>query len=668
MRLSKSFFRLFSTATVLIFSSAIAHQQDPAVPVDVDVNPDMRSDTELLPGDQFDPKALPGDQYEPNALPGDQYEPRALPGDQYEPNALPGDQFDPRALPGDQYEPNALPGDQYEPRALPGDQYEPNALPGDQFDPRALPGDQFDSNAIPGDQFDPGGQTIPGSPTGPSPTTTTTESDEPHDCSPYKATEARGDLSSVWSIPNQKNHRQFTVPNDPAGGYVMVTLTADHPSLTPSMSIGVAPRMGRVIQTSGGAKDSRTITDVFEVAGGVTYDVAVNPSKNAPTNDYPVSYSLNWKFVGRVDCYEPNDAEQKRWATVLPVAKAIPLNRVIEASSIVGLDETGISGARLFDWYKFTLDEPRTVTIRTLQVPENVQAGLRLFSEEGRFVMGAPKPALGATTLSAPKLLPAGSYYLEWIPAKRGNASARTSEGQKIPNHFVQTYRISVTDGECSGAEYCNGGALSSISGAPSTVTAISEQRSGCTFPDVCATDAIETEGVLSEVESDEPKQPDVIVTDGVMASSVATLESAHNKNSPPVITYDSEEAAIAAAKLRACQAELDHQEAQRRGAEEMAAFVGRDALSVMSSNSQTEGESDEQAQDTDSTNEQVPGPSIPLSQSDIDVSAPSSAPEITYASEEEATAAAKLRACMAELDVDHQAAMREFLNSLPGF
>lgn len=265
-----------------------------------------------------------------------------------------------------------------------------------------------------------------------------------HDCSPYPATEAHGDLSSVWAKQNQKNHGLFTVPNEPGGGYVTVTLTAHHPDLTPSMGIRVASKTGQVINGGGAGRGKQTITDVFEAAGGETYFVEVVPAWNAPIEDHPVSYSLTWKFVSLVDCYEPNDAEQKRWKTVLPVAKAIPLNQIIQASDIVGYGKTSMNTARRFDWYKFTLNEPRTITIRTLQVADDVQAGIRLFNEQGRYVTDAPKPATGATTESKPKLLEAGTYYLEWIPARRGKSRARTSAGEEFPNHFVQPYRFIV--------------------------------------------------------------------------------------------------------------------------------------------------------------------------------------------------------------------------------
>lgn len=363
------------------------------------------------------------------------------------------------------------------------------------------------------------------------PATTLSAANAQHDCSPYAATEAYGDLSSAWTKQNQKNHRLFTVPNEPGGGYVTVTLIAHHPDVTPAMSLRVASKTGQVINGGGAGRGNQTITDVFEAAGGETYFVEVVPAWNAPIEDHPVSYSLSWKYVSLVDCYEPNDAEQKRWETVLPVAKAIPLNQVIEASDIVGYGKTSMNTARRFDWYKFTLNEPRTITIRTLQVADDAQAGLRLFNEQGRYVTDAPKPAIGATTESKPKLLEAGTYYLEWIPAKRGKSVARTSNGVEFPNHFVRPYRIVVTDG--------TGGPL--VAAAPSPSNDIYETPDPTTIPSLPG-------GELPSGETDSSTSDLAFPSDPLSPAGRDTLQDAHDENAAPDITYGSEKEAQAAA------------------------------------------------------------------------------------------------------------------------
>jgi hypothetical protein len=110
---------------------------------------------------------------------------------------------------------------------------------------------------------------------------------------------------------------------------------------------------------------------------------------------FPIDYSLDWVFTSKVDCYEPNDASANDWPDPVAVAKAIPLDRVIKASSIAGYVTNSINSPRLWDWYKFTIDEPLKVVIGTIQIPDDVQVLLRLFSEAGGVILDTGNPAPG---------------------------------------------------------------------------------------------------------------------------------------------------------------------------------------------------------------------------------------------------------------------------------
>lgn len=279
-------------------------------------------------------------------------------------------------------------------------------------------------------------------------------------CVPYEPTSDGGDLSSSWSEPNERDHHQFTVPADAGGGYVTVTLTAQHGDVVPWMNSDVFPPEGAAITSGSAGTGEQTITDVFEVASGVTYDLEVLPFFNAPPGDHPVDYTLSWSFTSRVDCYEPNDASPNDWPEPVTAARSIPIDTAIEATSIVGHAPAGIAGDRLFDWYEFTLAAPASVRIGTLAVPDDVRVGLRLFSAAGAVVGSAPAPALGETTASAPIALGAGSYYLEFFPSDRGDSAVRTSAGESIPAHFTSFYRLGVAVEQklsCLGAIFCDG-------------------------------------------------------------------------------------------------------------------------------------------------------------------------------------------------------------------
>ena len=281
-----------------------------------------------------------------------------------------------------------------------------------------------------------------------------------HDCVPYEPTSDGGDLSSSWSEPNERDHHQFTVPDDAGGGYVTVTLTALHGDVVPWMNSDVSPPEGAAITSGAAEAGAQTITDVFEVAAGVTYDLEVLPWINAQPEEYPVDYTQTWAFTSRVDCYEPNDASPNDWPEPVGAARSIPIDTAIEATSIVGHAPAGIAGDRLFDWYEFTLAAPASVRVGTLAVPDDVQVGLRLFSAAGAVVGSTSVPALGETTASDPIALGAGTFYLEFFPSQRGVDAVRTTAGASIPSHFTSSYRLGVAMAKklsCLDAIFCDG-------------------------------------------------------------------------------------------------------------------------------------------------------------------------------------------------------------------
>ena len=284
---------------------------------------------------------------------------------------------------------------------------------------------------------------------------------EQHDCVPYEPTEAGGNFSSNWETVNERDDWQITIPDDPGGGYVTATLATERQDLVTLFDISTFPVWGG--DFVGGIADNPgpEIIAVFEAAAGQSYNIKTYLGVNAPLEDYPIDYSLDWVFTSKVDCYEPNDAETTRWPDPVDVAKAIPVDLAIKATSIVGYIQTGIKGARLFDWYKFTLNEPTEVIFGTFQVPKDVRTGLRLFNATGGFIQDAPVPDLaGSTTRSEKTELPAGTYYLEFFPVNPGERAVRPLDGEEIPDHFDTPYRFGIAnkiDFDCLGAIHCDG-------------------------------------------------------------------------------------------------------------------------------------------------------------------------------------------------------------------
>ncbi|MEN8163222.1 MAG: hypothetical protein ABFS37_03755 [Acidobacteriota bacterium] len=266
-----------------------------------------------------------------------------------------------------------------------------------------------------------------------------------HDCVPYEPSTAQGSFDNTWSVPNEQDIYQFTVPSDPGGGYVTVTFSTIAPA-SPWLTLLVSGPPGSI--SSGGTNPAgeQDITVVFEVAPSQTYQVEVTEFLNAPVDDHPVPYQLSWSYTGRADCYEPNDGRDI-WPDPQSSAKEIPLETVIEAYALAGhIDNYVIvTDDNNYDWYDFTLNAPTEISVGTLQVPSDQKMRLRVFNEAGSMVMATDNPDLGGTVQAGPTLLAEGTYYLEAAPFDRGSSAVRPTAGQAIPDHFNTPYQLVVT-------------------------------------------------------------------------------------------------------------------------------------------------------------------------------------------------------------------------------
>ncbi len=267
-----------------------------------------------------------------------------------------------------------------------------------------------------------------------------------HDCVPYTPTPASGNFDNNWSDSADHDVYQFTVPDDPAGGYVTVELTTTAPA-RPWLNVSYQ-QAGPAI-SSGGTTDAnpQEITVVFEVAASQTYWLEVFEFQHPPEEDHPWPYQLSWTFTSRPDCYEPNDGVPNSWPAPTGTARLIPLEQVIEATSIAGHLGPGIAAgdAHNFDWYEIMLASSSEISIGTLQVPTDQAIKLRLWDSNGVVRLETGNPVVGRTIHAGPALLAPGSYYLETYPFVRGLGSVRTSPGQAVPSHFDRPYQLVVT-------------------------------------------------------------------------------------------------------------------------------------------------------------------------------------------------------------------------------
>jgi hypothetical protein len=170
--------------------------------------------------------------------------------------------------------------------------------------------------------------------------------------------------------------RNITVPADPGGGSVTVSLKANA-GIRPLLGVQVLPLVGGSIFTEA-TEPARNLAPpllemVFEVAPGRSYQLTLRAAAAAGGVTFPQSYTANWSFTSRVDCYEPNDT--------LATAKAIPMENPILASFITGYrDSNSIPALSVptLDFYRFELHAPTTVRITLSDVVDTVRPRLVL--------------------------------------------------------------------------------------------------------------------------------------------------------------------------------------------------------------------------------------------------------------------------------------------------
>lgn len=145
--------------------------------------------------------------------------------------------------------------------------------------------------------------------------------------------------------------------------------------------------------------------------------------RNAPADQYPVSYTITWKYQGRADCYEPNDTRE--------LAKRVPVNTDLEAWALTNRTANGHASSEHFDWYRIELESAATVRFELLSVPSDTTFGLHAFSPSRAASIGASvgKQRGEAHTMDLGQLEP-GTYF---IHVETASFDAPTSGHQEPP-------------------------------------------------------------------------------------------------------------------------------------------------------------------------------------------------------------------------------------------
>jgi hypothetical protein len=265
----------------------------------------------------------------------------------------------------------------------------------------------------------------------------------PQTCTNPPILSSTGSFNGSWAGPGASNTRTHTVqlPSSPGAGYMEVSLQRSNLDLAPSLRARVIGngREAELAAAQRGKNDPAPASAIFEVAGGQTVNLIAAQHLGTQTQSYPVSYTLNWKFTPRVDCYEPNNISSQ--------ARPIPLNQTITASIIAGWTVSGINQEARNDWYEFRLSQPATVDFSLLQVPRDQAFSLALFevTPQGstRSVpVGNSRGNAGQTFNTASVQLPAGTYRLQmnaWLYGDRN-----VTNDTPIQDRFQTPYQLRI--------------------------------------------------------------------------------------------------------------------------------------------------------------------------------------------------------------------------------
>lgn len=259
------------------------------------------------------------------------------------------------------------------------------------------------------------------------------------DSSCYTPAVAGGTITGQWNAPNAENFHNIQIPNDPSG-YVNVSITANKPQVRPRIKVRDVVSPGRrdidIVVAQRGKDDAGLTKASFEVGSGQPLRIAAGQFFNVAPNQYPVQYSLQWQYVGKLDCYEPNNSEAE--------AKEIAIGQTIRASMLAGMTGNTLSQKGREDWYKFTVDSPRRVAIVLAQLPTNIRFKLDVYlvGADGKLqtiqgvLLNTGAVGGGSDVLS----LQPGTYKIKVSADQYGKYAVTNDE--RLPDHFNRRYGL----------------------------------------------------------------------------------------------------------------------------------------------------------------------------------------------------------------------------------
>lgn len=272
------------------------------------------------------------------------------------------------------------------------------------------------------------------------------EEPEEDECISYDPIIESGIIEGVWTAANEKDsYPSFvTTPEDAGAGYYFIKLTQSDGELIPAFIVTSSTASGGAI-ISGSAIDTGNEQEreaYFAAHPGVSYDIDVSPFFNA--SEYPVSYTIDWGFLGKEDCFEPNDIQND--------AKLILVDNSYEAFMLPGFVRNVIASNedQTNDWYKIIITESGQYNFEISGLPNNMRLTSSWKNQNGStiasdfvFLGASTSDDKGRTSTNTTlDLINPGTYFIE-VNASNYSSISRNKNEPK-PDHFDTPYSFIV--------------------------------------------------------------------------------------------------------------------------------------------------------------------------------------------------------------------------------
>lgn len=222
---------------------------------------------------------------------------------------------------------------------------------------------------------------------------------------------------------------EFTVPSDPAGGYVKVEYTNVGAFSVFSEFYNAADN--GMIGQEYADNDGQNLTLWFSVAPGNKYRVNTHSFISTSSDQ---KYTMKASYTKVDDTFEPNDTQ----ATAKPLTLGTPVN----AYMFTGYKGGSIGEAEYADWYSVTL-AGTTINASIENVPTDVEIYMELFDAGGTSILYEIGANPGANKTLTKTGLTAGTYSLLLKPFAP-NSSMSYGKGATPPDHFTRAYKLTV--------------------------------------------------------------------------------------------------------------------------------------------------------------------------------------------------------------------------------